>query len=156
MSSLPARSAICTREFQDAVISASRYIKLIHRRPNQTLIFILQLAKLPDRGQMHIGVANSIRWFDIRKMIVCGCLYPYTWYMPRGATLCSALNLKNMLFLNKKLILIKSSRQSTRFFQVYAMMVLAGNLYSENPMQLILSISLFWLIQFLWMLHPAT
>jgi len=37
-----------------------RQIELTHRRPHQTLTFILQLAKLPDLSDAHIGIANNI------------------------------------------------------------------------------------------------
>ena len=48
------------RQLQYAVIGSCRQIVLRHRRPHQTLTFILQLAKLPDLPDTHICITNDL------------------------------------------------------------------------------------------------
>ena len=53
---------ICNRarQFQDAMIRSCRQIHLTHRRPHQTLTFVLQLAKLPYLPDTHVGIADDV------------------------------------------------------------------------------------------------
>jgi hypothetical protein len=42
------------------MISPRRQVHLTHRRPHQTLTFVLQLAKLPYLPNAHIRVAYNV------------------------------------------------------------------------------------------------
>jgi hypothetical protein len=60
-----------------AMIGSCRQIELTHRRTHQTLNFILQLAKLPDLPDAHVGITKD--WMpriDIRESralkVACG------------------------------------------------------------------------------------
>ena len=63
-----------------AMIGMCGQIELRHRRPDQTLTFILQLTKLPYLPHTHIGVTDTIRLTVFREALAL--------YVSRGLYAC--------------------------------------------------------------------
>jgi len=47
------------------MIGACGQLQLTHRRPHQALTFSLQLTKLPDLSDAHIGVGDDVGCFGV-------------------------------------------------------------------------------------------